>query len=205
MLVKFTSHEHFPNWVHLAGLAANFPGKATPLSVSISLDVPGYLQHLLGKADNDSNQGSVIVSGADKVSVETVELLLGSGADVNQFDVQGYTALHWACVKNHFEAVRAFLREGGDMNTLTRIVPFDVSFPPTQRSAPWYACHHGHEETVSELQVCMESKYAWNPQKTSRRPLRSQSSTNEQISFVVYWKALGWTSGSVHRRQAPLR
>ena len=119
MLDKFASHEHFPNWVHLAGLAANFPGKATPLSVSISLDVPGYLQHLLGKADNDSNQGSVIVSGADKVSVETVELLLGSGADVNQFDVQGYTALHWACVKNHFEAVRAFLREGGDMNTLT--------------------------------------------------------------------------------------
>lgn len=157
MLDKFTSHGHFPNWVRLVGLAADLPGTATPLIMSISLDLPGYLQHLLGKADIDPDQGSPIVLGADKGSVETVELLLRSSADVNQFDAQGYTALHRACVKNHFEVVRALLREGGDMNTLTRIVPFDVGFPPTQRSAVWYACHHGHETTVSELQVCMKS------------------------------------------------
>lgn len=157
MLDNFTRCDHFPKWSHLVDLTADVPGAATPLSMSILLGIPSYLRHLLEQVGVDPNQGGTIVLAADKGLVEIVELLLQSGADVNQFDAEGFTALHRASTKNYSGVVRALLREGADMNKLTQIVPFDYGFPATQRSSIWYACYHGHEETVAELQACMRS------------------------------------------------
>lgn len=157
MLDSFTSHGHFLKWAYLVGLRSDLIGTPTILSMSISLGITGYLRHLLEQPGFDPNQGGSIVLAADKGFIDIVDLLLRKNADANQFDAEGYTALHRAAIKNHPVIVRLLLKAGGDMSKLTKIVPFDVGFGITQRSAIWYACHHGHEETAAEMQAHMIS------------------------------------------------
>ena len=162
MLDKFTAHIHFQNWAHLAGLRTDATRTdthhiITPLSMATLLGLSGYVEHLLARPDTDRNGGAPIAWAADKGFADIVDLLIHSGADVDQYDAEGYTALHRAAIKNHPNIVRALLEAGCDMNRATKIVPLDCGFPVDQPSALWYACNHGHIETVVEFQADMKT------------------------------------------------
>jgi ankyrin repeat protein len=49
-------------------------------------------------------------------SPSTVSWLLERGAKVNVQDVNGYTPLTWACLKQRVESVRLLLAAGADVN-----------------------------------------------------------------------------------------
>jgi ankyrin repeat protein len=47
-----------------------------------------------------------------------VQALLQDGADIHERDNDGMTALHWAVVAHHPEAVKALLAAGADVNAV---------------------------------------------------------------------------------------
>lgn len=49
-----------------------------------------------------------------------VEELLGSGADVNQEDEQGWTPLHWAAGKGDLHTIRMLVERGADVSKVGR-------------------------------------------------------------------------------------
>ena len=157
MLDEFVAHAHFQKWAHLAGLRIDANCLITPMFMAIVLGLPKYLQHLLAKSDTDVNAGAPIVWAADKGFADVVDVLIQSGADVDQYDAKGYTALHCSALKNHPKVVRLLLRASCSMNQLTKVRCIDGRFQRTQHSALWYACKYGHHEVVAEFQPHMKT------------------------------------------------
>lgn len=47
---------------------------------------------------------------------DVIKLLLSKGAEINYQDEDGFTPLHWACLKLHEAAVRLLLSKGADLS-----------------------------------------------------------------------------------------
>jgi ankyrin repeat protein len=157
MLDAFTSHAHFQKWVSIAAIRSDSTRTITPLSMAVLLGLSGYLQTLLSRAGADCDQGAPLVWAADQGFADVVELLIQHGADVRQYDGQGYTALHRAAINDHALVVRLLLQAGCNMWTPTKIPRRGLSgYSDAPHSALWYACHHGHLETVAEFQAQMK-------------------------------------------------
>jgi ankyrin repeat protein len=158
MLDAFTSHEHLQRWVSIAGIRSDSTRTITPLSTAVLLGLSGYLRILLSQPGVDCDKGAPLVWAADQGFADIVELLIQHGVDVRQYNAQGYTALHRAAINNHALVVRLLLQAGCDMQTLTKIPRQRGSHrSPDQQSALWYACDHGHLETVVEFQAQMKT------------------------------------------------
>ncbi|KAH8691002.1 ankyrin repeat-containing domain protein [Phaeosphaeriaceae sp. PMI808] len=157
MLNKFTAHAHFQRWVRLAKSQLDTSRTITPLSMAIQLGLSDYLQLLLSQPGTDCNEGAPITWAADKGYADVVELLIQNGANVDQFDDEGYTALHRAAAKNQSDVVRLLLQAGCDMRRSTRFKPYGSRSLTSQCDALWYACSYGHREAVTELQPYIKS------------------------------------------------
>ena len=57
-----------------------------------------------------------LLDAARKGDLERVQKLLDSGADVNQRDTTGFTALHWTAMTNKQEVAKLLIRKGADIN-----------------------------------------------------------------------------------------
>lgn len=152
-LDKFTAHGHFQRWVQLAKSHLDTTRTITPLALAIQLGLSDYVKLLLSSPDTDCNVGAPITWAADKGFADVVSLLIQHGANVDQLDHRGYTALHRAAIKNHSAVVKLLLDAGCKMQKRTSTKPIDPGFRSghTQHSALWYACTYGHFETVKEL------------------------------------------------------
>jgi ankyrin repeat protein len=53
---------------------------------------------------------------AQRGAVEIVAALIGSGADVNQFDDLGHTPLHYAAAHEHLDVAQLLLASGANVN-----------------------------------------------------------------------------------------
>lgn len=154
LLDKFTSHTHFQNWAYLVGLHRGSALIITPVFMATVLGLSAYLRHLLYQPDVDLNEGAPIAWAADQGYIDVVDLLIAHGADVNQYDTEGYTALHRATMKNHVGVVRSLLQASGDMRKDTKL----RGFQRTQYTSIWYACNYGHVDALTELQKFMKGR-----------------------------------------------
>jgi ankyrin repeat protein len=154
LLDRFTGHTHFQNWAYLVGLHRGSALIITPVFMATVLGLSAYLRHLLRQPDIDLNEGAPIAWAADQGYTDVVDLLIAHGADVNQYDTEGYTALHRATMKNHVGVVRSLLQASGDMRKDTQL----RGFQRTQYTSIWYACNYGHVDALIELQKFMKSR-----------------------------------------------
>lgn len=82
------------------------------------------------KHDDLDVQGYPHMVAASK-DVKSLELLLSSGVDVNSKTLNGWTALHRACILDKEQSIRLLLRKGADINAKTNDgrIPFSLLFP----------------------------------------------------------------------------
>ncbi|KAH6612436.1 ankyrin repeat-containing domain protein, partial [Boeremia exigua] len=154
-LDKFTTHTHFQTWAHVAGLRKDARDVTTPISMAIGLGLSDYLRHLLERSDVHVNEGAPIVSAAARGFTDVVDLLVKSGANVDQYDAGGYTALHRAAMNNHPAIMTLLLQAGCNIDLATTTRSMDSGFSHRQCRASWFACDRGHIEALAELQKCM--------------------------------------------------
>jgi ankyrin repeat protein len=57
-----------------------------------------------------------LLDAARKGDMKKVQKLLASGADINQRDKTGFTALHWAAMTNKIEVAQFLIKKGTDIN-----------------------------------------------------------------------------------------
>jgi hypothetical protein len=146
-LDRFTVHTHFQNWAHLVRLHRESVLVITPVFMAIDLGLLAYLRHLLDQPDIDLNEGAPIAWAADQGFTDVVDLLIAHGADVNQYDSEGYTTLYRATMKNRVRVVSSLLQASGDMTKISRF----KGYRRQQFTSIWYACNYRHAETFKEV------------------------------------------------------
>lgn len=89
---------------------------------------------------------------------EIIELLLGRGAEVNSFGLEGRSALCEASRNGHLDALKILIRAGANLHAMRT---------PEYMDALQLACLHGHTDIVRELLRCkadIEASGSWgNP------------------------------------------
>ena len=71
-----------------------------------------------------------LLDAARKGNLKRVQKLLDSGADVNQRDKTGFTALHWAAMTNKQEVAKLLIEKKADINAREfeyKLSPLDVA------------------------------------------------------------------------------
>lgn len=74
--------------------------------------------------------------------IETVRALIQQGADINQVQGDGMTALHWAAIKNNLDVARLLIRSGANVSSATRL---------GQLTPLYLAASEGNARMISEL------------------------------------------------------
>lgn len=101
---------------------------ASPLFLAAMADDRDNVSLLLGKGADPNRKMRLIGMFPTSPLFEAVgfgdpamiKALLAGGADVQEKDQDGMTALHWAVVANHAEAAQALLAGGADVNAVDR-------------------------------------------------------------------------------------
>ena len=65
---------------------------------------------------SDRPRNEQVYYAAFEVHTEEVVRLLGEGADPNWQNVDGLTALHWACIKNHHPILSILISSNANIN-----------------------------------------------------------------------------------------
>lgn len=71
-----------------------------------------------------------LLDAARKGDLKRIQKLLDSGADINQRDNTGFTALHWAAMTNKQDVVKLLIQKKADINAREfqyQLSPLDVA------------------------------------------------------------------------------
>lgn len=199
MLKKFTTHVYFQNWAYSAKLRSDALRTITPLSMAVMLGLLDYLRVILSFLGTDCNEGAPIVWAADKGFADVVGLLTKNGANVNQYNSEGYTALHCAAMNYHSKFVPLLLESGCKVESLTTIRSTDCGFTRSQHSALWYACNHGYNEIVAQFLPCIKTTEEVNKALSfaveeifSLAKARSTLTAGRLVTSVMIREGLQW-------------
>ena len=75
---------------------------------------PGYI------FDRDEQQGTALILAVLMESVQSAEILINKGADVNAANEYGFTALHFAAAKRNIILAKMLVDHGAKVNIVTK-------------------------------------------------------------------------------------
>jgi ankyrin repeat protein len=75
--------------------------------------------HLSSTKEKMNTVDQELIEATRENNLSEVERLLSVGADVNAKDVNGWTPLHWACMKGHVTVVIELMEHGADIEVTT--------------------------------------------------------------------------------------
>ena len=96
------------------------PSGHTPLHFAVIFNIP-WLAHIYISEDQSSvhalnnMHGTLLVWASEMGSIECVKELLDTGADPNEFEFDGWSALHWAAVNGHLGVAELLLEHGANL------------------------------------------------------------------------------------------
>jgi len=95
-----------------------FPKEMTGLHLAAYFGVEAVVKLLLEDVNSKASDGQTPLHWASKSGhLETAQLLLEKGADVNAIDRTIRTPLHWASQNGHLETAQLLLEKGANVNT----------------------------------------------------------------------------------------
>ena len=96
--------------------------KWRPLHIAAKMGLLSLCQHIVEKT-NDSSSGHSLMMAADGGSIEVVQFLLENTREVNLQNYQdpnkGWTPLHYAADKGHFDICQLLIRYGANLSQQT--------------------------------------------------------------------------------------
>ena len=81
-------------------------------------------------AKDNNRQETILHEMAHQGKLEIAKILLDNGANINEEDIQGFTALHVAAEFNQVEIAELLIEKGADVNakSVTLFTPLHCSF-----------------------------------------------------------------------------
>ncbi|CAI6336777.1 unnamed protein product [Periconia digitata] len=161
-LDKFFAGQDFPKWSKTARIGCQ---QVTPLFVSVTLGLSNYSEVLLARTETNPNQGDMyeppLYNAAKNGYDDIAYQLVSNGADLNEWDRDGYRALHIAAMNNHSKVVDVLLRAGADPLCTPQHVGnfYDHGLEPSGTPVS-KACKYGHVETVTVLLPYLKTEKA---------------------------------------------
>lgn len=102
---------------------------------------PGEEEEEEEEEGEEPGKETTIISAASNGSVDRLKELLKDGADVNEADEEGRTALHWSAGYSEIECMKALIEAKCDINAVDE----------NSNTALSYAAGYGNEEAVKLL------------------------------------------------------
>jgi ankyrin repeat protein len=103
----------------------NVPVGQTPLHFAVYFSVPWLAQMYISKNRSSvyattATNDTPLIWASEMGSTECVKDLLDAGADPNEFEVDGWSALHWAARNGHLGVATLLLERGASLGQRDR-------------------------------------------------------------------------------------
>jgi ankyrin repeat protein len=159
---EFFASDSFDKWVALEGFGYE---NITPFHIAVDLGLYDYTKALISRPETNPSKGvhhkSPLYIAAEKGYHQIVEVLRQHGANLTEWDQDGYSPLHAATRNNHSKVTEHLLNSGADpfCTPIQTDQGYDYGLEP--RGTPVSnACIYGHVETMSALLPFLESSEA---------------------------------------------
>jgi ankyrin repeat protein len=161
-LDRFVASQDFGKWTRITNIGCD---QVTPLFVAVALGLTQYSEVLLARSETNPNRGDMyeppLYHAAKNGYDDIAYLLVNHGADLNEWDSDGYRALHVAAMHNHSKVVGVLLRAGADPFCTPQKTDkfYDWGLEPSGTPIS-KACSYGHVDTVAVLLPYLKTEEA---------------------------------------------
>lgn len=102
-------------------MSTNIPRGQTPLHIAAYFNI-SWLAQMYISVDRTSILGTTemkdtpLIWASEMGSTECVRILLDAGANPNEYEIDGWSALHWAARNGHFSVAKLLLKHGANLD-----------------------------------------------------------------------------------------
>lgn len=159
-LDEFVASEHFDKYTQIENIGCD---QVTPVFVAVALGLTQYCEVLLARPGTNPNKGDMyeppLYHAAKNGFHDIVDLLVKHHVDLNEWNQDGYSALHVAAMHNHPKVASILLQAGANPFCVPSKTGtfYDYGLEPCGTPIS-KACSHGHVETVAVLLPYLTTK-----------------------------------------------
>jgi hypothetical protein len=137
LLLSQTTRDGIMTLTYFLGkqMSWNVPKEQTPLHLAVYFNIPWLVQiYITGNRNSVHATTPVndtpLIWASEMGSTECVQILLSAGVDPNEFEIDGWSALHWAARNGHLHVATLLLEHDAPLNHPDRTghTPLDWAF-----------------------------------------------------------------------------